>query len=370
MQASSTDTDKKIELLLLLQAIPNLGCTRIHHLIKSLGNIENILSCNRDDLCKLGLNSQQIHAIIKPEWQSVNKQFEIANKYNIEIISIYDQYYPPLLKEIYDPPLVLYLQGNKKILSALQIGIVGTRKPTLYGKQMAEYFSKELAEYGYVITSGFALGIDITAHLTAVQTSFPTIAVLGTSLDYVYPNQNKKYITKILEAGGAIISENCFTTFPHPSCFPRRNRIISGLSQGVLVIEAARKSGSLITARCALEQSKEVFAVPGNITNTQALGCLDLISQGAKLVTRVEDIVEELAGFKLSNPSLRPQRNLNLSLLDPVQEQLLSAVAGGVVDFDYIAANSHLSPDLIAAQLIQLEIMGYIATVPGGYAKN
>ena len=249
--------------LLLLQNIPGLGCSTINKLIRVIKNITTILSYSKQQLISLGLNSEQINYIISPNWEYVDKQFAIANKNNIEIISILDSDYPALLKQIYDPPIVLYIKGNKNLLSSKQIGVVGTRKPTLYGKQMADYFSRELLSYGYIITSGFAIGIDIIAHLAAVNRKLPTVVVLGASLDCIYPANHKKYINKIIEYGGVIISENRFTTTPHPSCFPRRNRIISGLSSGVLVVEAARKSGSLITARCGTRTLKRCICNTG-----------------------------------------------------------------------------------------------------------
>jgi DNA processing protein len=200
---------------------------------------------------------------------------------------------------------------------------------------------------------------------------------MGTSLDCIYPDSHKKYINKIVDAGGVIISESMFTTVPHPSCFPRRNRIISGLSRGVLIIEAARKSGSLITARCAIEQGRDVFAIPGNINNPQALGCLDLIADGAKLIIRAEDIIDELSGLKITHnqhtsdlsysQSQQPQPQLNSN-----QQQLLTAISGAVTNIDDIVGSCNLSLaiDTIASELIQLEIMGYVTTVAGGYTKN
>lgn len=286
-----------IRLLLLLKTMPELGSVGLYKLLNKLSNnIFSILNLSSDYLISLGLNSYQVNHVLKPDWNKIDRQFEIAKKNNINIISIFDKKYPANLKQIYDPPLLLFYKGNVDILSSELFSIVGTRKPTVYGRQIAEYFSSELLASGYIITSGFALGIDIASHLAVLKQKQPTVVVLGTSLDYIYPSQHKKYVDEIIDSGGVFISEALFTTPPLPSCFPKRNRIISGLSKGILVVEAARKSGSLITARCAMEQGREVFAIPGNINNHLAFGCLDLIKDGAKLTIDINDILEELTG--------------------------------------------------------------------------
>lgn len=264
--------------------------------------------------------------------------------------------------------------------------IVGTRKPTIYGQKAAEYFSTELLARGLIITSGFARGIDITSHLAVVNQAQPTVVVLGTSLDYIYPAQHKKYVASIIDSGGVIISEAYFTTPPLRSCFPRRNRIISGLCKGVLVVEAARKSGSLITAKSAMEQGREVFAVPGNINNQQALGCLDLIKDGAKLTIDIDDILDEFAscrGYRQLKPIIKSRnleavdRNLKQEVLCQQQElftnlnkkqQLLyDAIAGGKTNLDNLVKNTRLEVNEIMVELLQLELKGMITSVAGGY---
>lgn len=368
----------ELRVLLLLLTIPNFGCVKIYNLIKKIDTISQLLTYNQQQLMAVGFNTDQIKYILKPNWDFVDKQLALAKRLNIDIISILDSAYPALLKEIYDPPMVLYVQGNKQALNSMQIAVVGSRKPTLYGKQVAEYFCNELLAYGYTLTSGFALGIDIIAHCCALKNKMPTVVVLGTSLDAIYPAKHKEYVPAIIDAGGAIISENSFTTRAHPSVFPRRNRIISGLSRGVLVVEAARKSGTLITARCATEQFREVFAIPGNINNPKALGCLDLIANGAKLVIEPRDIIEELCGIKINykkksvkNPEVKQpaQQDLLFSELSPQQKSLLAALSGGLSAFDTLVENSALSPEQVAGELIQLEIKGYIAEVAGGYVR-
>lgn len=217
----------------------------------------------------------------------------------IEEIKIEDENYPKQLREIYDAPLKLYVLGNKEILSQTGIAIVGSRKATAYGKKVALQFSKDLSKSGINIISGLALGIDTCAHLgTLHQDSVgKTIAVLGSGLDEIYPKQNIELAKQIIKSGGCIITEYPLGTKPEKLHFPQRNRIISGLSKGVLIVEASEKSGSLITADFALEQGREVFAVPGNILNTTSVGTNNLIKQGAKLVTNYDEILQEIIKY-------------------------------------------------------------------------
>lgn len=214
----------------------------------------------------------------------------------IEEIKIESEDYPKQLKYIYDNPSKLYVLGNKEILSQKGIAIVGTRKATEYGKKVAFKFSKELSEKGINIISGLALGIDTYAHLGTLQPNCigKTIAVLGSGLDEIYPRRNIELARQIIKCGGCIVSEFPIGTKPEKKHFPQRNRIISGLSNGVLVVEAGENSGALITADFALEQGKEVFAVPGNIFNTISVGTNDLIKQGAKLITSYIEVMEEI----------------------------------------------------------------------------
>lgn len=206
-------------------------------------------------------------------------------KNNIDIISIEDKQYPNILKEIYDPPICLYIRGNKEILNNKSISIVGCRKATDYGRKVARDFAYNLSKQDINIISGLAIGIDSEAHLGAVEANKKTVAILGNGLDTVYPKENIILSQKILDSGGAIISEYPLGTKPKKENFPARNRIISGMSNGLLVIEAKEKSGTLITVDFALEQGRDVFVVPGNIVSENSAGTNDLIKQGAKLVT-------------------------------------------------------------------------------------
>lgn len=212
----------------------------------------------------------------------------------MKIIKIEDKEYPQNLLKIYDPPKQLYVLGNEKILNEPGIAIVGSRNCTKYGEQTAKSFAYNLARYNINVISGMAKGIDSAAHIGSVMGSGKTVAVLGSGFNHVYPKENMQLFNKILESGGAIITEYEPDTMPDGKNFPRRNRIISGLSKGVVVVEAAERSGSLITAELALEEGKEVFAVPGNINSLLSKGTNELIKDGAKLVTNVFDILEEL----------------------------------------------------------------------------
>jgi DNA processing protein len=220
-----------------------------------------------------------------------------------------DPAYPPQLKQIYDPPLVLYVRGNATPVSLPGIALVGTRHPTPYGMAMAERLACDLAARGLVIFSGLARGVDTAGHRGAIAAKGKTVAVFGTGIDIIYPKQNTRLAEQILSCGGALLSEFPLSSFAAPQNFPIRNRIISGLSIGVLVLEAAEYSGTRITARCALEQNRDVFAVPGNVTNKNSWGPNTLIKQGAKLVATWEDVWEELR--QMSDLRLNPQPALN-----------------------------------------------------------
>lgn len=249
---------------------------------------------------------KNLNKIFKPNWHAVEKDFnwlEATN--NAHIITIYDRLYPKVLKIIDNSPPILYVRGDLECLASEKLAIVGSRKATSYGRMCANHFAKEVAKYGLVVTSGLALGIDSAAHIGALEANKKTIAVLAHGLDFVYPYTNKELANRVVN-NGCLISEFPIGTLPKSCYFPRRNRIISGLALGVFVVEAAIQSGSLITAAYALEQGREVFAMPGAIYNPQARGCHHLIRQGAKLVETLQDVIEELGG--LMNDALRDKK--------------------------------------------------------------
>lgn len=234
------------------------------------------------------------HIALGKSLELAHEEVAKANAAGVQILSRDDAGWPARLSEIYDPPLVLYVRGNAEVLSRPGIALVGTRHPTPYGMGMAERLACDLANRGLVIFSGMARGVDAFGHKGALKAKGKTVAVFGTGVDVIYPRENKEIAEAIVESGGALISEFPMGAFPAPQNFPIRNRIISGLSLGVLVVEAGEYSGTRITARCALEQSRELFAVPGNVTSRNSWGPNTLIKQGAKLSATWEDIWEEL----------------------------------------------------------------------------
>lgn len=272
-----------------------------------------------------------------------------------------DPDYPPLLRELPDAPVALYVHGDRSLLAQPQLAIVGSRNPTPAGRENAAAFAKSLAGTGLVITSGLALGIDGAAHRGALEAG-RTIAVAGTGLDRVYPPRHRELAHAIVESG-AVVSEFPLGTSPRPENFPVRNRIISGLSLGVLVVEAAQQSGSLITARLAVEQGREVFAIPGSIHAPQARGCHALIRQGAKLVETANDILEELAPLAaLATPTAHE----SAPTLSHEEAEFLTHLGYDSVHADVIVERSGLTPDRVSSMLLTLELRGLIAAGPGG----
>jgi len=284
-----------------------------------------------------------------------------------KLLSLADPEYPPLLANIADPPPLLFVNGDPGLLGQPQLAIVGSRKPSTDGRKLASRFAAKLSETGYVITSGLALGIDAAAHEGALQMGKPTIAVLGSGLDRIYPNKNKGLAARIIDSG-AVVSEFAPTNFPQAWQFPRRNRIISGLSHGVLVVEAAQSSGSLITARLAAGQGREVFAVPGSIHNAMARGCHELIRNGAALVEHEQDILVELYAL------FQWERERCPKLYHPVEStgvhaRLLGFIAYNPVTVDELSLQLDLAVEQIYPQLLQLELEGRIEHTPAGYLR-
>lgn len=276
--------------------------------------------------------------------------------------------YPELLRQLDSPPLVLFCKGNIKLLQAAQIAIVGSRKSTIQGSRIARQFGLELGESGITVTSGLALGIDGAAHQGAYNTAGKTIAVLGGGLDYIHPRSHLTLAKNIVEAGGCVISEFAPWVTVKPYHFPRRNRIIVGLSKGVLVVEARIKSGSMITANLAAEFSREVFAIPGNIHNPLSEGPNLLIQQGAKLTTGVSDIVNEFADI-LSLPERQAENDSDDSLSANVCSAVLNFVEFEVTSIDQLCSRSKLTVSEVMTQLLQLEISGWVKALPGGYVR-
>lgn len=314
-------------------------------------------------LSALGLKSDIVNALRNPDWSLIDYDLSWLNQDNNSVITLNDASYPPLLKEIADPPPILFVRGNPELLSLPQIAIVGSRNPSTSGLDIAFNFAKTLSQCGFVITSGLALGIDAASHQGALKAKGYTIAVAGTGLDRVYPACHKDLATEIVNTG-AMISEFPPGTTAKANHFPRRNRIISGLCQGLLVVEAAKQSGSLITARMALEQNREVFAIPGSIHNPLARGCNALIREGAKLVETTQDIIEELNQYNQQDEKFTPPTMQ--STLDLEQQTLLNLVMFSPTSIDTLVENANESVEVISSMLLILELQGYIEATPGG----
>jgi len=347
-----------------LQRVPGLGPATLAKLIDQFGRPDTILN-NAGHL--QGLSQAVLDGIRKPDWDKVDADLAWLDADNRHLITIDDPRYPPLLREIADPPMLLYVQGDPALLSEWQLAIVGSRNPSASGRQTAQDFAYYLAAGGLVVSSGLAAGIDGAAHKGALAAGGKTIAVVATGLDRVYPAQHRDLAHQIAEHG-AIVSEFPLGTSPRAEFFPRRNRIISGLSLGTLVVEAALKSGSLITARMAMEQAREVFAIPGSIHNPLSRGCHRLIRDGAKLVETAEDILEELgalAGVSVSSgadndESLEPHQK------DGDYQILFEYLGFDPIPIDKLIQNSGLTADAVSSMLLLLELEGEVESLPGG----
>ena len=285
------------------------------------------------------------------------------------VLTFASERYPEILREIASPPILLFVQGNLNVLQTPGLAIVGSRKPTVSAKGLTFEWAAELSKVGFCINSGMAIGIDTHAHLGALSAQGKTLAVLGSGLNRIYPKRNLSLSQKIVDAGGALVSEFFPELPPLAEHFPRRNRIVSGLSKGTLVMEASLRSGSLITARYALEQNREVFAMPGSVRNPQSVGCHYLIKQGAKLVEGPTDIFEEFQNLSFSEPE-EVQKNFGKSPLQALaSDPLLDSVDYEVTALDVVADRSKLPIKAVLAKLLQYELRGLVAAVPGGYIK-
>jgi DNA processing protein len=367
---SGIQADTLIDWLTLYHA-PGIGPARFHRLLEIFGNPADILHAGSGQLQQSGLSGSTIAALRQADVRAIERDLEWQAQPGNRIMTCHDPDYPALLKEITDPPPLLYLHGNVRVLQEPQLAMVGSRNPTAAGRQTAIEFARHLSAAGLVITSGLALGIDAAGHQGALDAGSPTIAVMGTGLDRVYPASNRD-LARQIAGRGVLVSEFPPGTPPRAENFPRRNRVISGLSLGTLVVEAAIRSGSLISARYALEQGREVFAIPGSIHNPLARGCHHLIRQGAKLVETAQDIMDELGALAraldpcamTTSPSTDQETTPQLAK-DYVQ--LLESIGFENTSVDMLVKTTHLTPAEVSSMLLQLEMNGYIAANPGGF---
>lgn len=353
---------------LALVRMPGVGPVTAQILLEQWGTPRQLFEAGKEGLKGLGqLSGLSVSYLQTPDWQAVEDDLRWLALPNCHAVTLQDAAYPPLLKQISDPPLVLFIQGDPALLAAQQLAIVGSRNPTAAGEQTAAEFAQHLAGVGLTITSGLAVGIDAAAHRGALSGGGHTIAVAGTGLDRVYPARHRELAHEIANCG-ALVSEFPPGTPPRPEHFPRRNRLISGLSLGTLVVEAAPQSGSLITARLAAEQGREVFAIPGSIHNPLARGCHNLIRQGAKLVETTQDILEELGALYERGE----RRSLPGTTESPGEDKpqeirnLLDHIGFEPTGVDTLVERSGLTADLVSSMLVVLELHGQIVSAPGG----
>ncbi len=355
---------QQFEAWLTLIHVDKLGPVTLQKLFAHFHSAENILQASRSELQALKISNAIIEGIHTPKKDAVQRDLAWLEHENHHLLTIQDPAYPTLLKQISDPPCVLYLLGKPELATSLlsdpQLGIVGSRNASAYGKEIATSFAQKLANSGLVITSGLASGIDGAAHRGALQSEIgTTIAVAACGLNRVYPAEHRKLAEEISQRG-LIISEFPIDTSPMPGHFPRRNRIISGLSLGTLVVEASVKSGSLITARFAIDQCREVFAIPGSIHNPLSKGGHSLIRNGAKLVETVEDILEEL-NHQIDPDSLNNRHELvtnseQKSVLDPQHEKILNSMGHEPISIDTLIERSGLGVEIVSSILLILEL--------------
>jgi DNA processing protein len=349
---------------LALNRIPKLGPSTVKKLYDSFGSVEVIWRAAREDFSKVdGISRPQVESILRARHEiDLDNVLESAQGH--DYLTLDDPSYPAHLKNIYDPPPVIYYKGDAKALSKKAIAIVGTRTPSSYGLAVTERLSEELSQLGFVIVSGMAYGIDTAAHKGALEAGGKTIAVFGCGIDKIYPAENVR-LSESISGSGCLLSEFTPGTPTSNWTFPQRNRIISGLSMGVVVVEGGVDSGSLITAKSALDQGREVFAVPGQVENQNAKGPHWLIKQGAKLIDGVEDILDELnmplpANFRGQKPEQR-----DLSGLSDQERAICEILINEQLHIDDVAAKSSLSPQEVSSVLMMLEVKGFIKQLPG-----
>ena len=367
-ETTSPQRDSVLRYWLALLHTSGVGPATCHRLLDKFSDPKALFSIPVSELRQAGIPQSVAEALQQPDWSSVDQDMRWLQGKDNHLITCQDPEYPQLLIESGQPPSVLFVHGQLATLTQLQMAIVGSRHPTRGGEQNAKAFANHLSGQGLVITSGLALGIDAAAHQGALDAGGQTIAVMGTGLDRVYPASNRELAHHIAEQG-ALISELPPGTPPLAQNFPRRNRIISGISLGVLVVEAAQRSGSLITARCALDQGRDVFAIPGSIHNPLSRGCHELIRNGAKLVETAEHILEELGSLALgeiTSGQATTVANDKPPEMDKEYQQLLQQMGYDPVSVDELVSHCGLTPEQLSSMLLVLELEGYVTSSHGG----
>jgi DNA processing protein len=358
---------------LALALTPGLASRLSARVLRKFGSPDGVFRAPLTELESCKLPAPVAQAIVKKEsFKRAEKELDGVRKIaSCSLLNWTEPEYPQNLLQIYDPPVLLYLRGDPQVLNLPSLSIVGTRRPTLYGTQMAQRLGRDLAARGLVVVSGMARGIDAIGHQGAMDAHGRAIGVLGTGIDVCYPKENKKLYEKVLERG-AILSEFPLRTHPAPENFPVRNRIVAGMPLGVVVIEGAQYSGSLITARLAMEFGREVFGVPGNVTQPVSFAPNQLIKQGAKLVTGVEDVIEELptpvraALVQAEKPEAEQRNLLAAASLNQSEKKIYDLLsAEEPMPIDDVVERSGLNSSEVLATLFDLEMKGIIRQLPG-----
>ena len=351
---------------LALSLTPGVGSTLIKRLVDQFDNPEAVFQAPMKELLRIeGLGEKVVLEIRKgPPEKAVERELSLLKEVGGAILTLKDDAYPKRLRDIYDPPAVLYVRGELKKEDELAVSIVGSRKTSPYGRWITEKVSQELSRHGVTIVSGMARGIDSLAHWGAISAGGRTIAVLGCGVDVIYPSENRNLFRKIIDCG-AVLSEFRMGSPPEAGHFPKRNRIISGLSLGVVVVEASTKSGSLLTAGYALEQGREVFAVPGNVGFEGSRGTNRLIKDGAKMVESSEDVLEEiLPQWRREEETTQQVESPGRDL--PEEERILYELLGETpLHIDAIIQESGFEPGTVSSLLLNLELKGFISQWPG-----
>ena len=368
--------EQELNARLALNRIPGIGADIFTRLIKQFGSATAVFNAGRSQLERIpGLGNDRLDRLAAgPDATGAEQDLEWLGSADHHVLFIDDKVYPDLLSQIASPPPVLFLKGRTELLYAPQLAIVGSRNPTPAGIENARAFAEHLSRTGFTITSGLALGIDGAAHEGALGGQGSTIAVTGTGLDRIYPAQHRQLAHRI--AGeGLVVSEFPVGASPQKNNFPRRNRIISGLSLGCLVVEATRKSGSLITAKYALEQGREVYAIPGSIHSPLARGCHWLIRQGAKLVETANDIIDELPPIALmpgdaDGDNVRQEHQARITVdysdLSEDERKLMDALGHDPASIDTLVARTGWEVDRVTVVLMDLELESRLNSLPGG----
>lgn len=364
------------EALLTLNALPKVGLKKAKQLLSSFSSPEQIFLASQQQLQRIPGINDEIAFIIK-KWDTyfdLKQEVSLAEKYNINICTPHDGQYPQQLNELYDQPFILYYQGELPSPQQPSISVIGTRASTFYGEQTAKKISYHLGKTGFTIVSGLARGIDSIAHQAAIAAQTQTVGIIGSGLCEFYPEESRSIAEKILtDKLGCIVSEYPLTQKPTRYSFPQRNRLIAAWSLGTLIIESPKKSGSMITAKQALDLGKHIFAVPGAIDHPNSAGCHDLIRNGATLVTCAEDIIEDLSphlqtslsNYTYAEKEITPVKSSKVKQLNQAQQLIYKQLSSTPIDLDFLLTQTQLEQSIILAELMELELLDLAQQLPG-----